>query len=112
MVGEVVRLTDRADVAALEAPAGEETARTAEVEGAGGAAFRDGERAPVIVRLREQAELPAVAARARAAERALGCTARVVDVVHALRATADRRQASVRVLLRAEEAGRVSDVRS
>ena len=65
--GDVVSLTDGTQVDALEAPAADTPAPAAEVEGAVEAALADGERVSVIVRLRQQADLPAVAARARSA---------------------------------------------
>ena len=109
---ELSRLTDGADAPALEpGPAADEPAAT--VAGDVLAAFREDERVPVIVRLREQANVNAVAARARANSPGAGKDARATAVVDALQRTADSTQPGVRGLLRAEEAaGRARDIRS
>ncbi|HWN22577.1 MAG TPA: carboxypeptidase regulatory-like domain-containing protein, partial [Gaiellaceae bacterium] len=105
---ELSRLTDGANAPALDAEPS-----TASVEGDVLAALREDERVPVIIRLREQANVAAVAAQARASSPAGGREARANAVVSELQQTADSTQPGVRGLLRAEEsAGRASDVRS
>ena len=72
----------------------------------------DDERVPVIVRLRDQVELPAVAARPAAPARPGPVGARRA-VVEALQDKAERRSRASASLLRDEEAaGRARDVRS
>jgi len=112
VLSDVARLTDGADAPALDGggtPAGEQAAA---VDGDVLAAFREDEQVPVIVRLKEQANVTAVAARARAANRGAGRSARARAVVEELRRTAEATQPEVRGLLRAEEAvGRARAVR-
>src|SRR5918992_3914417 len=105
----VVSLADGVEVPELEAP----EAQSASVEGEVAAALKEDESDSVIVRLREQADLPSLAAEARGVGRARGRSARVRSVVEALRDTAEATQPPVRDLLRDEEAaGRARDVRS
>ncbi|HVM16336.1 MAG TPA: carboxypeptidase regulatory-like domain-containing protein [Gaiellaceae bacterium] len=111
---DVVSLAEGVEVAALpEAPAGDSTEEPASVDARVTAELERKGSVAVVIRLREQADLAAVAADARARGRAHGRKARVAAVVESLRATAERSQAGVRGLLRAEEAaGRARDVRS
>ena len=114
-LADIARLTDGAGEPALDGPGSADSA-PARVEGDVLEAIRSEERVPVIVRLREQADVETVAARARAGARAAGTNARAARgraVVDALRETAARTQPGVNALLRAEEAaGRARDVRS
>lgn len=111
-------LIDGADAPVLDGPDPvTPDAAPARVDGAVTAALASDDTVAVIVRLKEQADLPALAARARAAERAAApndrSSARATTVVAELRDVADRSQAGVRGLLRAQEAaGTARDVRS
>ncbi|HEX7254833.1 MAG TPA: carboxypeptidase regulatory-like domain-containing protein [Gaiellaceae bacterium] len=111
---EPFSLADGVEVPALGDPAGGDAGgEAANVEGDVVHALREEGTVPVIVRLREQADIPAVAARARAEGRARGRAARVGAVVDELRRTAAATQPPVRTLLRSEEAaGRARQIRS
>src|SRR5918996_5564321 len=105
----VVSLADGVDVPELDAP----EAQSASVEGEVAAALKKDETVSVIVRLREQVDLPTLAAEARGVGRVRGRSARVRSVVEALRDTAEVSQPPVRRLLGEEEAaGRARQVRS
>ena len=69
----VVSLADGVDVPELEGPP---EAQTASIEGEVAAALEDKRTVSVIVRLREQVDLPSVAAEARSEGRARGPSAR------------------------------------